>query len=333
MFMTPIYDLNSYSVNERNGIYGGKAGAKEAITIGNEYWIVKYPKNTSGMRGDLDSYTAPPLSEYIGSHIYEILGIDVHKTILGVRNNKLVVACKDFCKAEGSLREIRTLKNVYNSQLSQIIESDFSSTSSSQLVEIGEIITHFKYNPILNKIDGISERFWTQFLVDILINNNDRNNDNWGILYEDGKYRLAPVFDNGASFSYKTPDNKLASILESPDKLKQGIETTRTIYSRKGQELFAKDLLNFEYEELDKVAINFVPTIVDKLPQIESFIENIPEKFNDMVVCSETRKAFYINSMKLKMKWFLKPFYNKACERQNLNISEQQTIIPPSRTR
>ena len=48
------------------------------------------------------SYVTSPLSEYIGSHIYEILGYDVHKTILGICNdgkrNKVVCACKDFIK-------------------------------------------------------------------------------------------------------------------------------------------------------------------------------------------------------------------------------------------
>lgn len=114
-----MIDLNGYLTNERNGIYGGQAGDKEGITINNEYWIVKYPKNTKGMRGDLDSYTTAPLSEYIGSHIYQMLGIDTHDTMLGIRNGKIVVACKDFCKVEGSLREIRTIKNVYNVELSK----------------------------------------------------------------------------------------------------------------------------------------------------------------------------------------------------------------------
>ena len=74
---------------ERNGTYGGQAGEKEGITIDGTYWIVKYPKSTKGMRGDVLSYMTAPLSEYIGSHIYEILGIDVHQTILGIRNGKL----------------------------------------------------------------------------------------------------------------------------------------------------------------------------------------------------------------------------------------------------
>ena len=48
------------------------------------------------------SYVTSPLSEYIGSHIYQILGYDVHETILGVcfeeKRYKVVYACKDFIK-------------------------------------------------------------------------------------------------------------------------------------------------------------------------------------------------------------------------------------------
>ena len=148
--MQQIYNLDPYLTNERNGTYGGQAGEKEGITIDGTYWIVKYPKSTKGMRGDVQSYMTAARSEYIGSHIYEILGIDVHQTILGIRNGKLVVACKDFCQKEGSLREIRTLKNVYNNELSKQLEESLSSSSDSHLVDLEEFLQHFRYNPILS---------------------------------------------------------------------------------------------------------------------------------------------------------------------------------------
>ena len=55
-------------------------------------------------------YTTAPLSEYIGSHIYEILGYDVHCTILGYRNHKLVVGCKDFAERARGFWNIVLLK-------------------------------------------------------------------------------------------------------------------------------------------------------------------------------------------------------------------------------
>ena len=92
--MVKIYDLENAPLNARNGRYMGQSGLKEGIDFEGKSWLVKYPKTTYGMRNVDISYTTSPLSEYVGSHIYDILGYDVHETILGVRNKKLVVACK-----------------------------------------------------------------------------------------------------------------------------------------------------------------------------------------------------------------------------------------------
>ena len=306
-----IYDLNKYSVNERNGTYGGKAGDKEGITIDGNYWIVKYPKTTKGIEGDLVSYMTAPLSEYIGSHIYQILGMDVHETILGVRNEKLVVACKDFCKNEGALREIRTVKNAYNKHLSEKLNESFSSTSSSHMVDINELLIRFKYNPILKDIQGIEERFWDLFIVDILINNNDRNDGNWGLLYEDGKYRLAPIFDNGAAFSNKLPDKKLEEFLSDDKKMENSTLNTTTIFGINGKSVHARDILKLNYQGLNDAIKRVVPKIQEKMDDIRQFILNIPTEYNNILVCSDVRKNFYIKSMELRLNNFLIPALKK----------------------
>lgn len=36
------------------------------------------------------------ICEFLGSHIFEMLGVDVHKTYLGKYKGEFVVACKDF---------------------------------------------------------------------------------------------------------------------------------------------------------------------------------------------------------------------------------------------
>lgn len=312
MLKTTIYDLDKYPTNERNGMYGGKAGDKEGITINGEYWIVKYPKTTRGMKGTLDSYTTAPLSEYIGSHIYQLLGIDAHETILGIRNERLVVACKDFCKTEGALREIRTLKNVYNKELSERLELNVSSTSPSHFVDIEDILLQLKYNPVLSKVNGIEKRFWEQILVDMLINNNDRNNGNWGLLYENGKYTLAPVFDNGAAFSNKIPEEKLIEMSEDETFLQQSSDSNISIYRINGHRIHGKDLVNIENDCYYNTAAELIPKISKKMEEISEFIGNIPEQADGIYICSAVRKKVYIQLIKMKLEQFLLPVYKKA---------------------
>ena len=309
---TYIYDLDEYATNERNGTYGGKAGEKEGININGEPWIVKYPKSTRGMRGDLDSYTTSPLSEYIGSHIYQMIGIDAHDTILGYRNNQIVVACKDFCQHSGDLREIRTLKNIYNKELADRLETSISSTSDSHLIDLEDMKIHFEFNPILKILPEVQTRFWDQIIVDGLIGNNDRNNGNWGILLEDGEYKLAPVFDNGASFSNKLPDRKIKDMLQSPERLNKSLEMTKTIYQIDGKQLFVKDLINIDDRGFYDSIIRKIPIIAERITEIKRFISDIPQMYNGLIVCSDERKEFYSFCVEERFKQYLVPVLEKT---------------------
>ena len=77
-----MYLIDFNECQENNKAYGGMAGSKLGIIYQGEDWILKFPKSTKGMRKTEISYTTSPLSEYIGSHIYQILGYPVHETKL-----------------------------------------------------------------------------------------------------------------------------------------------------------------------------------------------------------------------------------------------------------
>ena len=109
-----IKDFNNCTENMLT--YGGHAGAKLGIIIDGENWFLKFPKSTRTLRKKVDmSYSTSPLSEYIGSHIYESIDIPVHKTMLGVRDNKLVVACKDFRNdlSKSTFEDYNSIYNIY----------------------------------------------------------------------------------------------------------------------------------------------------------------------------------------------------------------------------
>ena len=148
------------------------------------------------------SYTTSPLSEYLGSHIYEMLDIPVHETKMGYRNGKVVVGCKDFCAAGTKLLEMRTIKNAFLSETEeQVVDVEAVSKTGDQ-VSLEAQRLYLTYNPLLQHVPEASKRFWDMVVVDILIDNNDRNNGNWGLLINEssGTYTLAPVFDNSAAY-------------------------------------------------------------------------------------------------------------------------------------
>ena len=314
--MIEIIDLSNMPLSDRNGSYGGLAGLKDGIIYNNEYWIVKYPKNTGSMRNVDISYTTAPLSEFIGSHIYNFLGIDAHKTILGFRKNKIVVACRDFCETEGALREIRTIKNYANEYLSEILERDFKGTGSSDTtIDLEETLLHLEYNDILTGIDGIKERFWNSVVVDALINNNDRNNGNWGLLYDEKErgYKIAPVYDNGNAFYTKTNDETLENYINEGT-LAIRATGSGTIYSYDDHILSAKKMLKQDFDGLKDAIIRNVPNIERHFEDIKKFIQNIPNEYDGLEVCSDIRKDVYIKSLKIRFDELLLPVYHQLLD-------------------
>lgn len=307
-----IYDLNRCETSERNGMYGGMAGLKEGIIWNDAFWLVKYPKTTKGMDIKNMSYTTSPLSEYIGSQVYEILGYDVHETVLAERNGKIVVACKDFCNNIGDLREIRTLKNIYNEFLAERLEMELNETSSSHTVDLKELLIHFENNPVLSNVDGVKERFWDCAIIDGIIKNNDRNNGNWGLLYENKEYRLAPIFDNGASFSNKTTDETIEKLLTDEDKLLNNALNSVTTYALNGKQLNLKNLLALDVPELKDAILRVTPLLKSKKEEIREMINSIPNEYNHLAVCSDRRKEFYIRGFDIRVKKLLNPVYEKT---------------------
>lgn len=313
--MTQIYHLDLSPKSDRDGMYGGNSGSKEGIWYHDSRWIVKYPKNTKDLSVTMErSYNTSPASEYLGSHIYRILGFPVHQTILGLRNDTIVVACKDFVDDKSHLIEFRQLKNVYNQKLNLMLDKSMSSTNSSQhCTSLEAIMLHLDYNPAITKVPGIKERFWDCVVVDGLINNNDRNNGNWGILRTGSKDVLAPVFDNGASFSPNVPEQKLVDRLRDEPLLAQSATSVRTAYTLDGEhQAFFSQLIKANYPELRQALLRVIPKIQEHFSEIQTLIQEVPETFEGYHVLSNIRKQEYQKELETRYQKLLLPAYERA---------------------
>ena len=126
-YMIKIEDFNYLKSSMIS--YGGHSGSKKGVLIEGEKWLLKYPKSTKSMNDVNISYTMTPLSEYLGSHIYDIIGLDVHKTKLGIFDSKLVVACKDFLSDDEVIYDYNAIRNEYDSNIERQLEKISSSSA------------------------------------------------------------------------------------------------------------------------------------------------------------------------------------------------------------
>ena len=306
---TKIYNLNDMPLSDRNGTYGGNSGKKEGILINREHWIIKYPKRVKNLQniGTL-SYSTSPLSEYLGSQIYHLLGYPVHDTLLGIRNNKVVVACKDFCDDTHMLIEFRQLKNTYNKELRKLLDQTIQSTGSNHFTNLSVIQIHLSHNPAIKNIPKIKERFWDCLVIDGWINNNDRNNEDWGILRSKLGDILSPVYDNGSSFWPNVSEEKLQSMLKDSRLLLDAAVHGVTAYSLDGiHNAYFSDILQQDIPELHQAIKRVVPIILQKISDCMELIESVPEQSNGFPIISSTRKEVYKQSLQLSASLLLKP--------------------------
>ena len=89
--------MRDYSKYEKTPVMFSGAEKKFEIIIDGHRYIVKFQKNSEV------GLTYNYVSEYLGSHIFQSIGILVQETFLGTYDGKNVVVMKNFLEAEDAL--------------------------------------------------------------------------------------------------------------------------------------------------------------------------------------------------------------------------------------
>ncbi|MCL2673841.1 MAG: HipA domain-containing protein [Defluviitaleaceae bacterium] len=300
--------------------YGGNAGAKDAILFDNAGWMVKFPKSTRELKNPQISYTTSPISEYLGSKVYEAFEIPVHETVLGTRRNKVVVACRDFTRilgypmkgAENVLwleRMLVPFHDLKNSFMSSDIDA-YSGAGSETLLD--EVLATISGQDDLKAIPGVTERFWDMFVIDAFIGNNDRNNGNWGILIDPktGEMSLAPVYDNGSAFFNKRSlDQMQKRLLDETAMQEDAYKTAACAYKYVGLDNEGHRINPFNFmrnggnADCEAAIKRFVDKL--KMERIAEIIQDIPEEIGTLAVMPNVQKEFYIKLLEIRAQYII----------------------------
>ena len=171
--------------------YSGANGKKIAVEYNGKRYMLKFPPSGKNKPTEL-SYTNSCFSEYIGSTIFNMLGIAAQNTLLGTftvaGKEKIVCACEDFTADGSILFDFCSIKNT-------IIDSEHEGNGT----ELEDLLETIEKQQFVDPYQ-LLEHFWNVFIVDALLGNFDRHNGNWGFLYRerDEQSRIAPVFDCGS---------------------------------------------------------------------------------------------------------------------------------------
>lgn len=280
-----MIDYSRYS--EGNRYYSG-AERKKSILISGKPYLIKFQKNSrEGLRFN-------HVSEYLGSHIFSLLGMETQETYLGTYKDENVVVIQDFI---GEDEVFVPFNGVGDSSLEQDKENYQYSYE--------DIMDMLQDNIKLTDVEQTIDLFWDMFIVDALIANFDRHGSNWGFIKKDNKYRLSPVFDNGSSlFPQLNTDEKIDAVLESQEEIEMRIykfPTSQVKYQGKKSSYY-EIISSLAFKECNNALIRIVERIdFDKINTLIDSIENISEK----------RKEFYKTILKQRYEKILLKSYHE----------------------
>ena len=278
------YDFSNYKLS--NIRYGGSE-RKLGILINDEPYMLKFQKNTKfGKRNN-------HLSEFLGSHIFELLGFNVHKTYLGKYKGEFVVACKDF-----------VINGYEFVPFNDVGESTIETDKETYQYTYEDIVLLLEKNRKITNVDETISIFFEMYIVDALLGNFDRHGANWGFLKKENKYQLAPIFDNGSClFPQLVNEDEINYILNNENELNERIYKFPTSQIKLGNKKssYYEVISSLKYKECNEALIKIYPKVD---------INKIGELINSLDI-STIHKNFYTSIIMERYKKILKHSYDK----------------------
>ena len=278
------YDFSNYKLS--NIRYGGSE-RKLGILINDEPYMLKFQKNTKfGKRNN-------HLSEFLGSHIFELLGFNVHKTYLGKYKGEFVVACKDF-----------VINGYEFVPFNDVGESTIETDKETYQYTYEDIVLLLEKNRKITNVEETISIFFEMYMVDALLGNFDRHGANWGFLKKENKYQLAPIFDNGSCvFPQLVNEDEMNYILNNENELNERIYKFPTSQIKLGNKKssYYEVISSLKYKECNEALIKIYPKVD---------INKIGELINSLDI-STIHKNFYTSIIMERYKKILKHSYDK----------------------
>ncbi len=278
------------SMPRRKKAYDGANGNKISILYNGAQYMLKFSSRAT--KNDDMSYSNSCFSEYLGCHIYNIIGLPVQETILGtyaVRGDvRTVVACSDFTEPGIVLQDFASMKN-------QIIDSERNGYGT----ELDDVITALHEQSAIEH-GIVLERFWDMFIIDALIGNWDRHNGNWGFLYNTvtDEIKLAPVYDCGSCLYQQADERLMSDIMSDKSKMNYRIyEIPTSALTSGGKRIKYFDFISSLSNEDCNMALQRI------VPKIN--MGRIQQVILDMPLASDIQKKFYLRMLEERKRCIL----------------------------
>ncbi len=273
--------------------YNGANGNKIAIEYDGDLYMLKFPPSGKNKSTTL-SYTNGCISEHLASSIFNLIGINAQKTMLGKfvvgDKIKLVCACKDFTEDGKRFYDFCSIKNT-------VIDSD----TGGHGTELKDILDTIERQSFVSA-SVLRDYFWDVFIVDALLGNFDRHNGNWGFLYDEktGISEIAPVFDCGSCLLPQADEKIMNDVLNDENELNARIfNFPASIIKINDKKINYYDFItSLDNDDCNKAIKRIVPNI--NIKEINDFIDSVNE-------ITDLEKSFYKRYINARYDLIIRP--------------------------
>ena len=279
------FDFTNYPLS---GLSYGGSEKKLGILIDGFPYMLKFQKATVfGLRFN-------HISEYLGSRIYQMLGIPCQITYLGQYDHQAVVACKDF-----------VVDGTQFVPFNDVGESSLETDKEKYQYSYQDIMALLLANKKITNVEETISSFFDIFIVDALLGNFDRHGANWGFLKTNNQYSLAPVFDNGSClFPNMVNEDKMRIVMNSAEEMDKRVFQFPTSQIRlNGEKSSYFDVISsLAFDEMNQALKRIYPRV--DLSKINKLIDEIGS-------LSLVHKRFYRMMIKNRYEKILRYSYDK----------------------
>lgn len=295
--------------------YGGTARKSGLIGADGTRHLVKYAKKNA-CRNDLTtSHANNTISEYVASHIFNILAYPAQETRLGTLHGEIIVLCRNFVPQGAVLIEFE-----------KFMRRHYNSCAIGKEPDVAQIYEVLEKDPQLSpQAAQFKSLYWELFIGDALVGNFNRHQENFGYVVEaDNSIKMSPVYANDKAFYPNLSEGDMQAVLANSDGIIKLIKSfPNAALKRRGRKIgFYDAMASGIYDELSTAVVSTFPRICAAMPKVYGFID-------ECVFLSDTRKIFYKSTLAARLQLILEPAF-RICVSQEFDLKARKRILEGS---
>ena len=265
-----------------------------------EVFLYKEPKVLNAF-SEKEFITKEIWTEFIAYKIGTLLGLDIPMAIPASLENNFGILIKNFLERGEAGMPVNELI-----EAKEILINAPNITKPHNLESVKSLLT----------LDGrkISSSSWYEYIkmliFDCLIGNNDRHDENWGLLYDRDRklFKLAPIYDNASCLTSGESEERVSKLLSNSEMLDKYITKGRppnlylSYFDEKHYNHF--EIMQYLVEKDDNVTF-----LIDEMLKVDylSYTKDIVEEIQQLDVpenhkLADNRKELILRILELRHK-------------------------------